>query len=68
MGRKATLYASFGIRELWVIDEVKLTARIFCDPAPEGYRETRNFGRSDRLAPPYAPEVFALRLNELELE
>ena len=68
MGRKAALYAGFGLRGLWVIDAVKLTARIFCDPAPEGYRETRNFGPSDRLAPRFAPEVFALRLNELELE
>jgi Uma2 family endonuclease len=68
MGRKAALHASFGIRELWVIDAVKLTARIFCDSAPEGYRETRNFGPSDRIAPRFAPEVFALGLDELELE
>ena len=68
MGRKAALYASFGVRELWVIDAVNLTARIFCVPAPDGYRETRDFGRSDRLAPRFAPDAFALRLDELELE
>jgi Uma2 family endonuclease len=67
MGRKAALYASFGVRELWVVDAVKLTARLFCDPAPEGYRETRDFGPSDRLAPLFAPDAFALRLDELEL-
>src|SRR5271167_3961437 len=32
IGRKAALYAGFGVRELWVVDAVKLTARIFCDP------------------------------------
>ena len=28
IGRKAALYASFGIRELWVIDAVRLTTRV----------------------------------------
>ena len=28
-GRKAGLYALFGVRELWVIDAVKLTTRVF---------------------------------------
>src|SRR6478672_12130987 len=37
-GRKAALYASFGIRELWVIDAVRLTTRMFRDPAADGYR------------------------------
>ncbi len=67
MGRKAALYASFGVRELWVIDAVRRTARVFADPAAEGYRFTRDFGASDRLSPRFAPEAFALRLDELEL-
>ncbi len=67
MGRKASLYASFGVRELWVIDAVWLTARVHRDPAPDGYRETRDFGPSDRLAPRLAPDAFALRLDELDL-
>ncbi|HZZ63693.1 MAG TPA: Uma2 family endonuclease [Roseiarcus sp.] len=68
MGRKAGLYAGFGIRELWVIDAVRLTAGIFRDPAAEGYREARDFGASERIAPLFAPEAFALRLDELEIE
>ena len=68
MGRKAALYASFGIGELWVIDAEPLTTRVFREPAADEYREARDFGASDRLAPRFAPEVFALRLNELELE
>ena len=49
MGRKAALYASFGVRELWVIDAIGLTTRTFRDPAPEGYRETRDFHASERI-------------------
>ena len=67
MGRKAALYASFGVRELWVIDAVRRTARVFADPAAEGYQSTRDFGASDRFSPRFAPEAFALRLDELEL-
>ncbi len=67
IGRKAALYASFGIRELWVIDAVRLTARVFRDPAADGYRNARDFGPADRLTPLIAPEAFALRLDELEL-
>jgi len=67
MGRKAALYASFGVRELWVIDSVRLAARVFRDPAANGYRETRDFGSADRLVPLFAPNVFALRLDNLEL-
>ena len=66
-GRKAALYASFGIRELWVIDAVRLTTRVLREPAADGYRDARDFGRTDPLVPLFAPEAFALRLDELEL-
>jgi Uma2 family endonuclease len=65
MGRKAKLYASFGVRELWVIDAVKLTARIFREPEAGGYRETRDFASAERMVPLFAPEALALRLDEL---
>jgi Uma2 family endonuclease len=68
MGRKATLCAGFGVRELWVIDAEWLTARVHRDPAPEGYRETFDFGPGNLLAPQFAPDVFALRLGELEID
>ena len=67
IGRKASLYASFGIRELWVIDAVRLTTRVFREPAADGYRNTQDLGPADRLMPMLAPEAFALRLDELEL-
>ena len=67
IGRKAALCASFGIRELWVIDAVQLATRIFREPAADGYRDAHDFGAADRLVPLIAPEAFALRLDELEL-
>jgi Uma2 family endonuclease len=67
IGRKAALYVSFGIRELWVIDAVRLTTRVFREPAADGYRNASDFGPADRLAPLIAPQAFALRLDELEL-
>lgn len=67
IGRKAALYASFGIRELWVIDAVRLTARVFREPAPDGYRNASDFGPADKIKPLIVPEAFALRLDALEL-
>ena len=67
IGRKAALYASFGIRELWVIDAVRLTTRVFREPAADGYRNAQDFAPTDHIAPLIAPEAFALRLDELEL-
>ncbi len=66
MGRKAALYASFGVRELWVIDAVRLSARVFSAPSSNGYGETLDFGASDLLAPRFAPQEFALRLDDLD--
>ena len=67
VGRKAALYASFGIRELWVIDAVRLTTRIFREPAVDGYRDVSDFGPTGQLAPLIAPAAFAVRLDELDL-
>jgi Uma2 family endonuclease len=67
MGRKAKLYAGFGVRELWVVDAVKLTTRVFLAPSSTGYRETRAFSAAERIAPRFAPAEFALALGELKL-
>ncbi len=66
MGRKADLYASFGVRELWVIDAIRLTARVFREPEAANFRETRDFASAERMAPLLAPEVLALCLDELK--
>jgi Uma2 family endonuclease len=67
MGRKAELYASFGVRELWVIDAVTLTTRAFRVPSATGYAQTRDVAISERLVPEFAPVEFALALSELNL-
>jgi len=66
MGRKAALYASFGVRELWVLDAAQRTTRVFRKPTAGGYGETRDLGASDLLTPEFAPPEFALRLDDLE--
>ncbi|HZZ62812.1 MAG TPA: Uma2 family endonuclease [Roseiarcus sp.] len=67
MGRKAVLYAAFGVRELWVVDAVKLTTRVFREPSGAGYEDALDFAASDLLSPLFAPSAFALRLDELQL-
>jgi Uma2 family endonuclease len=66
LGRKAALYASFGIAELWVIDAVRLATRVHRDPAPDGYRAVADFTAADRLEPQAAPEL-AVTLRDLDL-
>jgi Uma2 family endonuclease len=66
-GRKARLYAQFGVRELWSLDAVKMTTRVFRDPSPEGYAEPRDFKASDTVEPLFAPKELALRLDGIKL-
>src|SRR4029077_20629023 len=67
IGRKAGLYATFGMRELWVTDAVRLTTRVFREPGIDGYRNAQDYGPTHDLTPLIAPGAFALRLDELEL-
>ncbi len=66
LGRKAGLYAAFGIAELWVVDAVKLATRIHRDPGPTGYRSVVDLPASQRLVPALIPAL-AVVLSELEL-
>ena len=68
MGRKAALYASFGVRELWVIDAVRLVTHVFRAPNAQGYGEIREATEEERVAPLFAPAAFALRLADLDIE
>ena len=68
IGRKAALYASFGVRELWVIDAVKSTMRVFRVPSSEGYGEQRTVTVDATATPVVAPGVFALRLADLAID
>ena len=68
LGRKSKLYAGFGVRELWVIDAVKKTLRLFRHPADGAYAETLNFRRAEFVEPTFAPQIFALHLADLDIE
>jgi Uma2 family endonuclease len=66
LGRKAGLYAGFGIVELWVIDAVNLKTYIHREPTPEGYRFKRDFAADEELVPVATPKL-AVTLSKLDL-
>jgi Uma2 family endonuclease len=66
LGRKAALYASFGIAELWVIDAVRLVTHIHRQPQPSGYGFVTEHAPSQRLVPQALPDL-AVTLAELDL-
>ena len=66
LGRKAMLYAGFGIAELWVIDAVKLMTRIHREPTPTGYRIIADLPPGERLVPSLVPAL-AVTLADLDL-
>ena len=66
LGRKAALYASFGIAELWVIDAVKLVTHIHREPTADGYRSVVTLGKDARLVP-QVDAGLAVTLGMLEL-
>jgi Uma2 family endonuclease len=66
LGRKAALYARFGVAELWVINAITLQTRIHRQPAPSGYDLVTDLSPNERLVPQTVPEL-ALSLLELDL-
>jgi Uma2 family endonuclease len=66
LGRKANLYAAFGVAELWVINAVTLETRIYREPTATGYRSAIDLSASQRLVPKLLPAL-AVALSELEL-
>lgn len=65
-GPKAAIYASFGVRELWVIDGVRLKTRVFRDPGPHGYNWIADHAAGEPIEPLAVPG-FSLRLSEYEV-
>jgi Uma2 family endonuclease len=66
LGRKAGLYAGFGIAELWVIDAVKLETRVHRDPTPTGYRSILDLPPHQSLVPE-SEAALSVVLGSLEL-
>lgn len=57
LGRKAGVYAQFGIRELWVMNAVSLETHVHTDPADGRYTVIRTVPGSDTLHAAFAPEL-----------
>lgn len=66
LGRKAKLYAKFGIRELWVIEARTQKTHIHLGPTAEGYESVVVHANTNRIAPQFCPDL-GLTLGELEL-
>ena len=64
--RKPLVYAGFGVRELWVIDAARRIVHRHRGPDAEGYATVDELPASERLVPAFAPDAFALALDELE--
>ncbi len=66
LGRKADLYASLGLAELWVIDAVRRVTHVHTGPASAGYAQKREVAPDIPLDPGFAPRL-AVRLADLDL-
>lgn len=66
LGRKAEIYAKFGIRELWVIDVGSKTLHALKQPNADGYGQITPWRADDVVTPEFAPS-FAVCLAELDL-
>jgi Uma2 family endonuclease len=66
LGRKAAVYASFGVREVWVVNANTLVTHIHRDPRHESYQETREVAPDELLVPEFAPAL-GVALGTLEL-
>jgi Uma2 family endonuclease len=67
LGRKALLYASFGVPEYWVINARTHVTTVHTGPSPAGYASIVEVPPEERVVPKLAPEL-ALRLGDLDLE
>ena len=66
LGRKARIYASFGIREVWVINAGTLVTRTHSKPGLDGYADVREIAPASALALPFALEI-SVALGDLDL-
>ena len=65
-GRKADLYASFGVREYWQIDAWSLETRVHREPGSAGYGAVTPIAAIERLVPHLVPHL-SVRLADLDL-
>ena len=54
---KAPLYAQAGIPEYWIVDLNGEQIEVYREPAADGYRAIRLYGRGEHLSPAFAPDM-----------
>lgn len=64
-GRKAALYARFGVQEFWVVDANARTAWVHTGPASDGWSSMVEHGPEDPIMTPALPGC-SVKLGELE--
>jgi Uma2 family endonuclease len=65
LGRKARIYANFGVPEVWVIEAVTLISHIHRRPGLNGYAEIRQVLGKETLVPAFTPQLSVV-LAELD--
>jgi Uma2 family endonuclease len=66
LGTKARVYASFGVREYWVINAQTKSTRLHRGPVGDTYTEVRDAPSTELLIPLLVPQL-AVRLGDLDL-
>ena len=57
LGRKAALYARFGVPEYWVLDVNAPAVHVHRGPLPDGWREVRRYAADEAVAPLAFPAI-----------
>ena len=66
LGRKIRIYASFAVKEIWVMNAITLDTHVHTVPGSEGYTKTRVVKPAELLVPEFASEL-SIALGTLEL-
>lgn len=63
--RKPGIYASYGVKELWVIEVALRRTHVFQDAGEHGYARPEIVAAGTRLEPRHAPTAFGFALSDL---
>jgi Uma2 family endonuclease len=63
-GRKARLYAEFGVAEYWAIDAIRRETLVYREPGRDGYAAIRSYEADETLSALRVPDL-TLRLADL---